>query len=148
MTNNSIDELWLAEFRGLFWGEGCADIQRYSRNGYYLYRPRLRMQLRADDEQMLREIQEVFGGTLNYVSNESRNNHPAYQWTLQNKEAVAWVCEKVLLSGRLSAKKKYQIEYVREAAALRAGKLGHTSEGEKTRLAELYKIVQELKRFE
>ena len=143
-----INEIWLAEFCGLFWGEGCADIQRYSRNGHQLYRPRLRMQLRSDDEQMLREIQEVFGGTMNFVPNTSQRNNSAWQWTLQEKSKIVWVCDNVLLKGRLSAKKKKQIEYVREAAALRAGKLGHTTEGEKTRLYELYEIVRKLKRFE
>jgi len=143
----AIDEIWLAEFRGLFWGEGCADIQCYHREGKALYRPRLRIQLRADDVEMLKEIHEVFGGTLNHIPNKDHRSKPAYQWCLQNKEEIVWVCG-VLLQSKMKAKKLRQIEYVLEAAKLRAGKFGHMSDGEKKRIEELYITVKDLKRFE
>ena len=143
-----INEIWIAEFRGLFWGEGCADIQRYNRKPRgVLYRPRLRMQLRADDKELLENIQQNLGGTLNYIANTNQRSKPAYQWTLARKDEIVWLCDR-LLEGQLPAKKRDQIELVREAAVLRAGKLGHLTEGEKHRIEDLYKKVQELKRFE
>lgn len=143
----AIDEIWLAEFRGLFWGEGCADIQCYHRDGKALYRPRLRIQMRADDYELLKEIHEVFGGTLNHIPNNNQRSKPAYQWCLQNKEEIVWVCD-LLLQSRLKAKKLKQIEHVREAAKIRAGKTSHMTGGEKTRIEELYITVKDLKRFE
>lgn len=141
-------EIWIAEFRGLFWGEGCADIQRYTRKRHknYIYRPRLRMQLRADDGEMLFDIQKKYGGTVNKIDNSHRNNHDAYQWTLANKQSIVECCND-LLEGQLPAKKKHQIKLVREAAEMRAGRTNKVSDAERVRLEELYGMLRQMKKF-
>jgi hypothetical protein len=143
------DQIWMAEFRGLFWGEGCADIQRYHRDRAkeLLYRPRLRMQLREDDGKLLEEIQAEFGGTLNRMANEGQRSKPALQWTLANKEDIVKVCD-ILMAGRLPAKKRHQIKLVREAAYMRAGLIRPITPVERTRLRELYEMLQQMKRYE
>jgi len=142
-----INQDWISEFRGLFWGEGCADIQRYSRDRGIFYRPRLRIQLRADDVEILKNIQENIGGTLVYIENKDQKSKPAYQWTLSNKAEIVWVCDQ-LLKSNLPSRKLQQIEAVREASNLRKDKVGHTTEGEKVRLEELYNLTRKLKKFE
>lgn len=142
-----ITQNWIDEFRGLFWGEGCADIQRYHNGKGIFFRPRLRIQLRADDAELLKDIQAKLGGTLNYIENKNQKSKPAYQWTLSNKEEVSWVCER-LLEGKLPSRKIKQIELVKEAADLRKGKLGHIKSGERVRLNELYESARKLKLFE
>ena len=144
----TISENWLATFTGLFFGEGCADIQRHHKKGKgEFFRPRLRMQLRADDKALLDEIQDKLGGTLNFTENDGQRSKPSYQWQLSNKEEVVWTCD-LLLKSEWPSKKMAQIRLVREAAALRAGRLGHLTDGERLRLNELYEECQQIKRFE
>ncbi len=83
-----INEKWLAEFCGLFWGEGCADVQIFRRSDCRkdLFRPRLRIQLRADDGNVLKDVHLKLGGTLNYNTKNSPKTHPSYQWAVTNKE--------------------------------------------------------------
>ncbi len=82
-----------------------------------------------------------------YLENKNQKSNPAYQWTLANKAEIVWVCDQ-LLKSNLPSRKLQQIEAVREAANLRKDKLGHTTEGEKVRLEELYNLTRKLKEFE
>jgi hypothetical protein len=144
------DNLWNAEFIGLFWGEGCADIQKFNRHGRGdLYRPRLRISLRSDDKPLLVDIQSHLGGTLtggHGSGNYKFNTMPSVLWCVSNKESVLRICD-ILLSGKMPAKKLKQIRVVRMAAKLRAGKSGHLTERERLVLDKCYRIAQHLKKF-
>ena len=144
------NELWNAEFCGFFWGEGCADLQKYSRkNRGCMYRPRLRITLRSDDEPILLDIQEHLGGTVtkgHNAKNYKWKTQTSRTWCLSNKESVVCVCD-ILLKGCMPAKKLKQIKVIRKAAKLRAGKLGHVTDNERTILEKCYKLAQYLKKF-
>lgn len=141
-----MDEKWTHEFIGLFWGEGCADIQKYQRDRGTFYRPRLRITMRMDEESMLKEIQLRLGGTLTAHNLRPGPSKEARTWALTQKEQIVKVCD-LLLSGSLPAKKKHDVRLVREAADLRAGKLGHMAEAERKRLEELYWMCRKTKEF-
>lgn len=56
--------MWAAEFRGLFFGEGCAMINLSSGKTKKHFQPMLRITLRADDFAVLEDIRERLGGGL------------------------------------------------------------------------------------
>src|ERR1700690_4347665 len=138
------NENWTSEFRGLFWGEGCADIQRYSRerSNRYFYRPRLRITMRADDRRMLEDIQQHLGGTITEGHSHPDNykTRPTVTWTLANKAEIVKVCD-MLLKANLPAKKLQQIKHIREAAYMRKDGTSHMSQAEYISLEELYELL-------
>lgn len=147
-----MNEKWIAEFTGLFWGEGTADIQKFRKlpKGEF-YRPRLRIGLRADDQAVLKDVQEKLGGQLRCDEGmrHDRKVHPSIHWTLTNKDEIVWLTTQMLEHTSMPSKKRKQVELVREAAMLRAGKQGqHIKEGERVRLEEIYNELRAIKRFE
>jgi len=139
---------WTSEFRGFFLADGCADIQRYKRGRgkQFFYRPRIRISLRIDDLELLEEIQSKLGGNLR--KRTSKKSNPSVTWEVNNKQQIVVICEMMLQGSVLPAKKLKDIEIVRDAAILRAGKLGHISDGERIRLEELYQASRDAKRFD
>lgn len=58
------DPLWAAEFRGLFYGEGTAYIARRKWKKGFLYTPSLVLSARADNLEMIKDIQVHLGGKV------------------------------------------------------------------------------------
>lgn len=141
---------WIAEFRGLFWGEGCADIRRFTRkrSKRYFFAPRLRITMRADERPMVEEIHRRLGGNIEYGEMRSNSGtRPSVTWSLSTKKEVVRVCD-LLLKAEFPAKKLQQIKHVREAAYLRVDGTSHMPDVVYNRLNELYEMVRQLKRFE
>lgn len=114
-----MNDILVAEFRGLFWGEGCADIQRFHRPGaaFPLYRPRLRISMRSDELSMLEVIQQNFGGYINNHRSYRYPNHvtrPFASWQLSNRSQLAVVCDLLLDQTHLPSRKIREVELVRD----------------------------------
>lgn len=120
----NLDPLWLAEFRGFFYGEGSVYIHK--RNAFlwdktYLpnpvYRPDLKIGLRDDDGNVLREIQRVLGGNLSFRKAIGKSN-PSISWQLVGFRAV-YPLLKLLSEGHLPSKKKKEFETMIEFSEAR-----------------------------
>lgn len=113
----SINELWEAEFRGLFWGEGSIGFTYYySQRGTFLFRPNLKINLRGDDRDILEDIKQHLGGHI-YFTKKSRLTHhangdfwskPSVEWTVTNQDEVRNI-HRILLAGLLPAKKRRDV---------------------------------------
>lgn len=80
---------WLA---GLIDGEGCFRIQRNLRRtrGYAeSYAPSFALKLRDDDENILRKIVEIYGGSLVREESRSGNSKPCVIWKMQSRKDCA-----------------------------------------------------------
>lgn len=135
-----------AEFCGFFWGEGCADIQRFKRGDNVLFRPRIRIHQRADEVDNLYFIQKELGGAIHYSVKPGGKSHPAYQWQLTNRVALLLACD-ILLSGGFPSKKVEQVSIVKRAVLVAGKKGSHFSTETKDTLEKYYLSLQELKRF-
>lgn len=83
-----VPALWAAEFRGFFYGEGYADIQGESQN----WRPILTINLRADDEAILRDVMRQLGGTMHYIP-RVLPAHPQWRWCASGWSRVKAIVE-------------------------------------------------------
>jgi hypothetical protein len=108
------DEIWIAEFRGFFWGEGCLDLTPFNRKGgnFTSYTPRIRIGVNRVDTPVLEEIQGVFGGSIFF---QSRNDSATWQLTGKDKVGIALGC---LRGGRVQAAKSAQVEVLQRALDL------------------------------
>lgn len=145
----SIDPIWAAEFRGFFWGDGCAGIDRrryQSKKGpYYIYYPKLRVQLRDDDTPFLEEVCAVLGGGLYW--RDRSISRPTTAWQIGGYAQVRTVLEDVLLGGSLPAKKRVDIEVLYEAVLARYDMPRKFDDESRAVIAEYYALLQSVKRY-
>lgn len=150
---NEINERWLSEFRGFFYGEGYLGITTNgTHNGWKSYTARAQITLRMDELPILNEIHAKLGGDLT-LSRKGRKinaekkkyqSHPLAIWRARNKEDVLRVCD-ILKDGILPSKKKAEIETIRKFYSL-GMKPGKKSTEEKQKFADLKAILhQEIK---
>jgi hypothetical protein len=112
VDRTAIDQSWLSEFRGLFWGEGSAMI--VPNNGSY--GPILALNLRIDDRAAVESIQEHLGGKLLRLSSRIGDKHYAdqMQWRATRLEEVQAICELLLADMQIPAKKVQDVRRVLE----------------------------------
>jgi len=143
------NELFYAEVRGFFWGEGCVDIQKIHRssNQYPVYRPRVRISLRSDDAEILEVIYAEFGGSLSYQTNQAKN--PSVSWQLTTHTDLLTFCNFMLEECHLPSKKIPQLELLKEAVELRlSGPGSHIPESDRERLEEIHQELRRIKKFD
>lgn len=101
---------WLHQFRGLFWGEGSAMILK---NGS-TYTTGLALVLRADDKDVIFDIQSKLGGRVLYYDAPRRRRYgnPQYSWKVSDLEQVAEICRLLLDGNLIPAKKVGDVERV------------------------------------
>ena len=111
MLNN---EVWVAEFRGFFWGEGCLDLTPFNRKGgnFTSYTPRVRIGVNAVDAPILEEIKAAFGGSIYF---QARNDSANWQLTGKDRVSVVLGC---LRGGLLTAAKYPQVATMQRALDL------------------------------
>jgi hypothetical protein len=111
-----VDPYWAAEFRGFFYGEGYIDIQGPTQN----WRPIITINLRADDEQLLRVICLRLGGCLAHRWRDLPE-HPQCRWNLTGWGRVKAVIEQTSLLDQaiLPSKKLYEVRMVYSAIQMR-----------------------------
>ena len=157
--NTTPDPLWLAEFRGFFWGEGNFMIDLVERQiGNYLAwtaRVRVRVVQRDDEAQVLESIQSVLGGHLyghkRYKIVSAGNgreyvNHRQITWQLQDKDTIEKVLD-WLDGGLLPHSKRLQIAVMREAiAVMRARRYSYT-DAQKLALRDLKSRLESLRKY-
>lgn len=116
------DPIWMAEFRGFFWGEGCLSFQFVHRKDYPfpVYRLHAKASLREDDSALLYDVYEKMGGTIwhrNKTYQNQRFGHttnPAVIWDATGHESLCRVAY-VLDGGLLPAKKRLELSVWKEA---------------------------------
>ena len=91
-------ELFDAEFRGLFLGEGCVDIVRSGKADHHLT-VRLRVGMNERELPMLTAIQSHYGGSLDY-----RAATRSWTWTLSGAKRAVPVIAMLLDASLPSAK--------------------------------------------
>jgi len=146
-----IDEIWAAEFRGFFWGEGCLSVMYIPKKD--LYRVLAKIGLRSDDRPLLEEIHRRIGGSLWDTTTQSSAGLPSTMWDASSQKSLKIVAE-LLLGGVLPAKKAKQLDLWLEAVSIfttRKIKCGwggkqYTDE-QKTRMGEIKKALSEAKKF-
>mgnify|MGYP001252707519 CR=1 FL=1 len=137
---NAIDPLWVAEFCGLFWGEGnfMFDVMNRQIRKYptFTIRVRCRIVSREDNVEMLDNIWSVLGGNLTthkghtYTSwnGKEYTNHRQIVWQVQSRDAVERILD-LLDTGRIPCKKRLEVPIMREAIALmKARRYSYTDE--------------------
>jgi hypothetical protein len=136
-----MDKIIQAEFRGLFWGEGCLDIVKYfsKKRNQHFYRPRIRIGMNIKEEPLIKEIQKLFGGWISY-----RKVTNAVSWELQGKKRLEKILP-YLEGGILSAYKKKEIIVFREAVKLIPTQGKKYTTKERKGMERLYIKLQELK---
>lgn len=104
-----IEDSWLAGFVD---GEGCFFISPWSAKRGHL--PGLSINLRADDVEILRECQRVFGGVINLRPGKG-NRAPQYRWAVHSKTGLTKLVD-YFDTHPLRAKKRRDYAIWREAA--------------------------------
>lgn len=118
-----INPIWMAEFRGFFFGEGYIGITTngLSRNKYLHYNPRIQITLRDDDISILKEIQAKLGGGLyrEGLGRKTKKDGKEYQskpyavWRMRKKQDIERVL-KILDAGYMPSQKRLQINTLRK----------------------------------
>lgn len=123
-----IDDEWLTQLVGFFLADGCAMIDRktvnYDRNGkrfaYLTYVPTLKIQLRADNRELLEDIHARFGGYLHYRKRPgSANSRPTGQWSAQGFSTCRALLRLMVPKIVLPAKKAKDLVILLEACEAR-----------------------------
>lgn len=137
-----------SEFCGLFFGEGCATIQKINKKGYKrpLYRPQFKMSMRADDRKLLEAIQSRYGGYL-YDHQPHHNSKLGVEWSLTNRDDILNLCN-ILLDSELPAKKIQDIAILKEFVELRPRNSWHVSDEVRDRLEELFQKIRLVKQYD
>lgn len=127
VDGSSIDELWLAEFRGFFFGEGHLGITSWGKpkKGFRSFVARVQITARSDDAALLFDIQSKLGGTVYHElpsrlspgtgssSIKSYRSNPVTIWRLTRADDIRRLCD-VLAPGKLPSKKLREVEIMRE----------------------------------
>lgn len=92
----------VAEFRGLFWGEGSVLItrKRLGGRGGWTYSPALTMDLAEKERMILLDIALHFGGNIGGPYKNSRSSNFRYRWRVDGFTQTPPIA-KLLLEGAL-----------------------------------------------
>jgi hypothetical protein len=144
-----LDPLWAAEFRGFFYGEGCATMD----NEHNHLSPKLFINLRIDDCQILHDIRDHLGGTISTRVKRfesGRNNHDQCRWA-----AAGWpLCRAIIEATGLAtncimpAKKRRDLKLLYEAILARYSMPHLFRDDDRAKLLSYYHKLQEVKRFQ
>jgi hypothetical protein len=119
----SLDPYWSAEFRGLFYGEGCAALPRRKWKKGFLYTPTLSIAARADNASMLQNIQSRLGGKIQHkdlMPSRGYSYNPQKQWYVVGYAPVRAIIEATNLHrGLVDAKKIQDIQILYNAILAR-----------------------------
>lgn len=157
--NTTPDPLWLAEFRGFFWGEGnfMIDLQERPVGNYVAWTARVRLRViqRDDESEVLENIRSVLGGHL-YIhksfklvsagNGKEYINHRQITWQLQDKDTIEQVLN-ILDCGLLPHSKRLQIAVMREAIAVMRSRRHSYTEANKQSLVELKARLEGLRKY-
>lgn len=122
-----VDPIWIAEFRGLFYGEGSVyihkrNVQNWGENLHYgptpTYRPDLKITLRDDDAPILIEVHRVLGGNLSPRRPRRKGENPALSWQLVGFRQVYNVID-YIADGTFKSKKIEQLRLLKEFCEVR-----------------------------
>ena len=147
-----LNPMWAAEFRGFFYGEGCAMIS-LSKRGTLIFQPVLKISLRADDVVVLRDIQDKLGGNLvdrDYSTQPSApsNANPGKEWYVVGWGRCRAVIEATgLTTAYLPCKKTRDIAILYEAILVRYQMPHLLGPEHRARLMEYRKSLQQVKEF-
>lgn len=110
---------WWSEFKGFFYGEGTVHFNISQSGSHNLM---LKILLRADDSEILYDIQAKLGGNVRFEhrKRDTRNNNPAASWYITGIGRVYGILSHIA-DGRLPAKKRRDIQLVREYCEWRLG---------------------------
>jgi hypothetical protein len=78
-----LDPIFVAEFRGLFYGEACLTFhvqKTYGRSKRPMIKPCISIAMRDDDEPMVRMLYETFGGYIIHQGRKQPNRHDIIDW--------------------------------------------------------------------
>lgn len=143
-----IDPVWAAEFRGFFYGDGCAMLGNST--GSYL--PVLTISLRADNAPLLKNIQDVLGGTLHGrdMSDSLPNSKPQTIWRISGWPKCRGVLEGAgfIQAPVFPAKKCKDIAILYAAIQYRYSIPYWMTDEERAVLADYYLALREVKRFQ
>lgn len=114
-----LDPLWAAEFRGFFFGDGYLSIARNGKNraDRPSYSPIAQIVARADDAEILHDIEQKLGGGVYLSFPSNKRSQPTKSWRVRSRAGVSLVCD-VLEGGLLPSKKLDEVHVVREFMAL------------------------------
>lgn len=115
ISGKPIPPLWVAEFRGFFFGEGYLGIttngtNRANTGPSYVCRAQIAM--RDDESPILYAIQKKLGGIVYGCDARNKNQNPFCVWRVTSSHGVARVCD-ILADGILPARKRRQVAVVR-----------------------------------
>jgi len=140
---------WIAEFRGLCWGEAYLGIHTYHRHEKTLLRCVFKIAFRDDDLALLQHIHEVIGGHLFGRYNHSvylkrpYNSRPYYTLQVVNRHQLMRVAN-FLEGALLPAKKAQELATWKKAISLIPDPgTRYTPEVR----AQLYDLMSQLKAF-
>ena len=127
----SIPTDWAICFRGFFYGEGYINIQDASQN----WRPIMTINLRADDEAILKDIQSHLGGSLAFRLRffADGDGHSQWRWTASGWSTIKAILEQCGFVGDVlfPCKKCQDIEIVYQAILVRIRMPYHPSQEDK-----------------
>jgi len=158
VNGKELDKVWMAEFRGFFFGEGYLGIttngkeRRKNRWRRKHHLARAAITLRDDDEEILKAIREKLGGIFHREGHGRKSNFgdkefdtkPYVVWRVTSKEDVSRVCD-ILEGGLLPSKKRREIIIMRKFLAT----VGTQKRGPKTpkKEAEFGLVLEERERL-
>lgn len=148
-----LNSVWAIEFRGFFWGDGCASLVRVARHDrkFPEYQPQLHVRQRADGWDMLKDFQEKLGGNVQRVKERvtpaGYHCAPGALWQVTGYSRVRAILETSLLGGVIPAKKREDIDLLYEAILARFQmplRLGQKNRGILDRFVDR---MQQIKRY-
>lgn len=141
-----IDPGWAAEFRGLFYGEGCATLEATTDKSF---RPALIVVLRKDDAAMLEEIHLALGGYYQDNIEKGGGRKPQARWAAYGWPRCKTVIEVTdLTEGFLPAKKRKDISLLYEAILARLAMPKIFSEENRRTLRDFHRRIKAVKRYQ
>lgn len=148
-----LNPLWAAEFRGFFYGDGCASLNLSPGKTKKHFQPMLKIGLRADDVVVLKDIHVKLGGNLidrDYTNQPSAcaGANPAKLWYVVGWGHCRAVIEATgLASGHLPAKKTRDVALLYETILIRY-QMPHLLGPKNREILMGYRAqLQEIKRF-
>jgi len=147
-----LSEVWMAEFAGLFAGEGClylgTSVRKTKKGQFTLFQPQAIISLRSDDRPLLVEVQSRLGGCMNQRSDNPKNNEfPRHRWYVTSKEDLLRVAD-ILERSKFPAKKWRELPFWKEAVLLRKARGQKHTADENVRLQELLLSIRNVRVFQ
>jgi hypothetical protein len=141
-----MEDTFDAEFRGLFFGEGCIDVFRQGKGWLY---PRIRIGMALREVATLEAIAERYGGSVRIETRQNKKNpgrvERSCQWSLTGAGALRPVCS-ILEQGQLPSPKRQEVRLLAEAVSLIGSRGSPRTEASKERMAAIKQELQALKK--